>query len=1195
MPDFLSALGEEPIVPGSVEASESNQVEDLSSPEFLKTLRENHKARYWLFLQWARANIRIKAREQAVLSNDTTDDGAKLESDRAEMQRALAWIHGLNSVENFLQIHKEGGEGATLRPEQIPALEALQKFLENGGTEGYMSLPTGFGKTVIFAELVEALDRPTLIVVPSKILVDQTVERMEQFAPDVDVGRIYSAAKETGRQVTIITYASFLRRLADGTLNPADFDVLILDEVHLSLSKARMEAISKFRGTLKIGYTATDTYSTRKDVSMLLANKIHKVTLRSAIEKKMLSSLRCFIVKTDVDLSGVGISADGDYDEVEMSKVLDIEARNHSAVQLYQQAFSGEKAITFCINIKHASNVAEAFNKDGVTAAVIHGGMSNEEQQELKDKFRSGEITVLCNADLLIVGFDDDEASVCLNLRPTRSLVMAGQRGGRVTRLDPNRPGKFAIVVDWVDKNQQRPQILYSHIAGGAYIVPEDTTQRGGGDRCGPADIDVDIPGVEFIDDIDEVLRISQGLAEDEDVNTPPEGWMTPAELADELDINVNIIANRARGLCKNVDSANECNFEIKLFSDHRGLNVNHYSPALTEELRRFFAYVKDIPVVPGDDWVAFPTLTDRIIKAGGRTDVDTVVRLIDVGYPNGEGFTETLCTRQCRYPGTIRPVIFVSPELVVCITNAILKEGPPGSAWLTFDQLAEKCGTTPRAAEAYAKVVRSGSGQIKIFVPAGINTSEKVPHCSGSLAYRVYTYFKDLKPAPDGWLMAGEIEQDLRISKSVFRDVILPAMYTDNKLPDGDRATYMDRNKEPQEYYSPSFIARARARLATLEPPAEWMNVDDIISANFPGVNMQGLVINTASKLNSADADTGDGNGQTGIRWCIGVEDADGLRNMQGYYSPAVTAITVGGLRKRILPEGWGTIVSLPGVADGKRKSGIHSDNVCRWLIPQALADTGLCSAEHFGPRLVIEGATCTEEQSCSPDLYARMKRIMEEEIEPPEDWKTNREIADMLKRSVDVVDMAVRTACELHEKPKHFRGRPPRGWRESLYFYYPPRLIQAVVEALNPRMAAEARGDMLTWVNRDALKGELEVSERIMRILIARVRSDGKKDGVVESTDGRKLSDGFVNEVREQCTRFVAPSADWLPADELAEEIGGGVNDRRVLAAARTIIGEADEATAGTLVMKTYLNVDGEERPHLSPALIEKVRARL
>jgi superfamily II DNA or RNA helicase len=131
-------------------------------------------------------------------------------------------------------------------------------------------LPTGFGKTVLFVELIEALNLRTLIAVPTTQLIDQTEESFQDFAEDLEVGKIYEKAKEFGRQVTIITYQSLIPKVKSGEINPGDFDCLILDEAHKALGPETMKTIQKFDKAVKLGFTATPDYSEEKGVSALL-------------------------------------------------------------------------------------------------------------------------------------------------------------------------------------------------------------------------------------------------------------------------------------------------------------------------------------------------------------------------------------------------------------------------------------------------------------------------------------------------------------------------------------------------------------------------------------------------------------------------------------------------------------------------------------------------------------------------------------------------------------------------------------------------------------------------------------------------------------------------------------------------------------------------------------------------------------
>ena len=448
------------------------------------------------------------------------------------------WIQALNNLENYISEHNEGN--GVLRERQATVFDDLRKFIEAGKKRGKVILPTGVGKTVLFTEFTKALDLPTLIVVPTQILVNQTGDKIDQFAPNMEYGKVYADAKQHGRPVTIITYDSLVSGLKSGTIKPEDYKALILDEAHESLTVARQQAISQFENkSVILEFTATDKYSESKK---LTSETIHELSIKEAVEENLLSPLSCIIAKTKVDLSKVKISGSGDYDPKQFEEEIKRRGVNKACVEMYEQGFNGKQAIVFSASISHGNEVKREFNKKFGKgfAECLNGEQTPNEQKDVIERYRKGEIKVLIGVDLLTRGFDAPEASVCLNLAPTFSVVRATQRGGRVLRIDETNLAKHAVIIDFLyeDDRKGKKPILFAEVVGQAVVVPKGKKEKkkekkeskdgggGGSDNVdGEGDV-IKIEGIEVVTDSDEVIKITNSLKEKSQKLTE-QGWMT--------------------------------------------------------------------------------------------------------------------------------------------------------------------------------------------------------------------------------------------------------------------------------------------------------------------------------------------------------------------------------------------------------------------------------------------------------------------------------------------------------------------------------------------------------------------------------------------------------------------------------------------------------------------------------------------
>jgi superfamily II DNA or RNA helicase len=460
------------------------------------------------------------------------------------LQEKIAYVESLNRLDRYVN-ETIAAEQKILREHQIDVFQDIRTTLEQGVKSGFIKLPTGAGKTAIFCEMAEVLGLKTLVVVPTKDLLLQTRDQMRKFAttiPQDQIALYYSDQKDAQKQINITTYDSLTSNFAGKLISPGDFDLVILDEAHLALGPRRAAVIEALKeDSIVLGFTATPEYHADKTLDSLLGHKIHSLDATAAIKRGILSPVSAVAVKIEADLSKVKISAEGNYDEHELQRAINTESVNQGAIKVMQSVFEGKRAIAFCAGIEHAENLARSMQKAGLKADFVHGNDPDREQKI--ESLKSGKIDILCNADLLIAGFDCPAVSVCLNLAPTSSKVRAEQRGGRATRLDPDNSDKHGVVVDFIyaDSRSQFVPVLYSDVLNGQLVVTptaeSETVDRPEWLTRGTAKLQAE--GVEVILTIDELAKVlPRNIATTKDTNAIAieQGW-TKVEICDELKI----------------------------------------------------------------------------------------------------------------------------------------------------------------------------------------------------------------------------------------------------------------------------------------------------------------------------------------------------------------------------------------------------------------------------------------------------------------------------------------------------------------------------------------------------------------------------------------------------------------------------------------------------------------------------------
>lgn len=344
----------------------------------------------------------------------------------------------------------------------------LQEFFESKD-KGYIAMPTGSGKTVLFGQLLANHDVKSLIVVPTRQLITQTISELRKQGVTSISETINTTSHNRSKlyeetQVIVTTYAQLTRsaRTPWGRhqINPADYGMVILDEAHHALAEGASQALRKFNHAFQVGFTATPDYSAARQLTDKLQTVIHELSISEAIDNGLITPFANILLITDADMSDVRIVRN-EFDKKMLDKTLNSKQRNQAIASFFAEKLPDKKAVFSCNSIEHSKAMAAELTARGIRAAAVYGEMPSVRFNSILSQFKSGEITALCNNKLLTEGFDETSVEVIVNASPTLSAVRQQQRTGRGLRIDSRNPSKELLIVECIDSNYQKRPVLF--------------------------------------------------------------------------------------------------------------------------------------------------------------------------------------------------------------------------------------------------------------------------------------------------------------------------------------------------------------------------------------------------------------------------------------------------------------------------------------------------------------------------------------------------------------------------------------------------------------------------------------------------------------------------------------------------------------------------------------------------------------
>ena len=313
------------------------------------------------------------------------------------------------------------------------------------GSGGILEVPCGRGKTVMALKIISLLKKKTLIIVHKEFLMNQWIERAQEFLPDAKVGKIQGPVFDVeGKDIVL----GMLQTLYDRDFPEDAFDcfgLTIIDEVHRIGSEQFSKTLLRVVSPNMLGISATVD---RKD-------KLTKI-LYMFIGPKIYTEKR--EDEDPVCVRGIEyISSDPEFNETELdfrgkvkystmlSKISEFGPRSDFIVKVLHDLILENDEAQIMVLCHQRALLTYFYNaivhRGFATCGYYIGGMKQKDLQETEEKQ-----IVLATYAMAAEALDIKTLSVLVMASPKTDIT---QSVGRILRTRHANP----IVVDIIDRH----------------------------------------------------------------------------------------------------------------------------------------------------------------------------------------------------------------------------------------------------------------------------------------------------------------------------------------------------------------------------------------------------------------------------------------------------------------------------------------------------------------------------------------------------------------------------------------------------------------------------------------------------------------------------------------------------------------------------------------------------------------------
>ncbi|MBT0566050.1 DUF3427 domain-containing protein [Williamsia sp. CHRR-6] len=368
-------------------------------------------------------------------------------------------------------LHEAGGSGSGRETLTLSGLDVMpfphqERILETLAAQravhdshaNLVVAATGTGKTVVAALDFRALadgnpaSLSLLFVAHRREILEQSLRMYREVLGEGTFGELLVDGQRPSSWRHVFASIQSLTPAVLESIAAEQFDVVVIDEFHHAAARTYRRLLNHLQPRELLGLTATPERADGTDILGWFGGRTaYELRLWDALEQDLLCPFHYFGVADNTDLTAVAWSR-GDYVASALSEVY---TGNDARVRMILKALqdrvadvSRMRALGFCVSVKHAEFMADAFTRQGVESRAVTGDTPSDERAAALAMLREGSVQCLFAVDVFNEGLDIPSVDTLLLLRPTQSPTIFLQQLGRGLRR--SRGKAVVTVLDFI-------------------------------------------------------------------------------------------------------------------------------------------------------------------------------------------------------------------------------------------------------------------------------------------------------------------------------------------------------------------------------------------------------------------------------------------------------------------------------------------------------------------------------------------------------------------------------------------------------------------------------------------------------------------------------------------------------------------------------------------------------------------------